>query len=114
MSSITSFNDSLTSRFSHNTVWLLHLLCPLFPTVWSMLSLPRSETLSQQDVGWDNTESASSAVPVTWEIFQLSLHFNVTSESPAVLQLKRTKEWAYHGHLREKAGLILFCLTACL
>lgn len=32
-------------------------------------------------MGWDNTQSASSSVPVTWEIFQSSLHFNATSES---------------------------------
>lgn len=60
-------------------VQLLHLHSPPSPPP-SVLSLPRSETLSQQDVGWENTESASSAVPVTWEILQL-WHFNVTSES---------------------------------
>lgn len=58
---------------------------------WSVLSLPRSETLSQQDVSWDNTESASSAVPVTWEILQLSLHFNVTSELELCSNSKEAK-----------------------
>lgn len=76
-----------------------------------MLSLPRSETLSQQDVGWDNAESASSAALVTWEILQLSLHFNATSESE-LGGFKTTKERRQYWTLdfRENAELIPIAL----
>lgn len=66
--------------------------------VAGVLSLPKSETLSQQDVGWDNTESASSSVPVTWEILQLSLHFNATSESELCCNSDEPKGGGGHGH----------------